>query len=152
MTTRHWAGGRGEKMETNFKKKVNEEFESFKQTEYTKEDVDKLIENEEKIKNKAKKGKLSEYAEYIPLFFDMLKDTFAGKYKEIPKVSIAAIIGTLLYIFSPIDIIPDFIPVLGLIDDAAVIALCIKFVSIDIEKYKAWKKNSEKLEKEFAEK
>ena len=47
--------------------------------------------------------------------------------------------GTLLYIFLPIDIIPDFIPGIGFIDDAAMIALCIRMAKLDIDKYKSWK-------------
>ena len=38
------------------------------------------FDNEEKIKSKANKGALLKYAEYIPLFFQMLKDTFTKKY------------------------------------------------------------------------
>ncbi|MBQ9238776.1 MAG: DUF1232 domain-containing protein [Treponema sp.] len=74
----------------------------------------------------------------------MLKDTFSGKYQELPKGTIAAIICTLLYIFSPIDIIPDLLPVVGLVDDAAMVALCIPFVSKDVEAYKRWRDNTKK--------
>ncbi|MEL6381086.1 MAG: YkvA family protein, partial [Cyanobacteria bacterium J06626_18] len=37
-----------------------------------------------------------------------------------PKYRWLLIGGTLLYLFSPIDIAPDFIPVIGWIDDAAI--------------------------------
>jgi len=130
---------------------VEKEFEKFKETNYTDSDFQKAFDNEEKIVNKANKGALLKYASYIPLFFGMLKDFFTKKYKEIPGGTIAAILGTLLYIFSPIDVIPDFIPVIGLVDDAAVVALCLKLVSLDVEKYKTWKENSSKLDKEYKE-
>ena len=45
----------------------------------------------------------------------------------------------------------NFIPVIGLVDDAAVVALCLKLVSLDVEKYKTWKENSSKLDKEYKE-
>ena len=52
----------------------------------------------------------------------MLGDVFTGKYKKVPVGTIAAIVGTLLYVLSPIDFIPDFMPVVGYLDDAAMLA------------------------------
>lgn len=119
--------------------KVANEFKSFKDKEYSKEEIDSVFRNEDKIKSKTFKGALKQYAQTIKLFFEMLKDFFQNKYTETPKTTIAAIIGTLLYVLSPFDIIGDFIPFLGLLDDAFAVALCIKFAQADIEKYKAWK-------------
>jgi hypothetical protein len=42
-------------------------------------------------------------------------------------------------LFSPIDLIPDFIRGFGLVDDAAVIASCLKLVAYQAEKYREWK-------------
>ncbi len=139
------------KLKKSEQEKVEKEFEKFKETNYTENDFQKALDNEDKIIEKANKGALLKYASYIPMFFSMIKDFFTKKYKEVPGGTIAAILGTLLYIFSPIDVIPDFIPVAGLIDDAAVVALCLKLVSMDIDKYKAWKENASKLEKEYPE-
>ena len=48
--------------------------------------------------------------------------------------------GALAYLLAPLDFLPDFIPALGLVDDAALIALCVKFAAQDIDDYKAWLK------------
>ena len=48
-------------------------------------------------------------------------------------------IAALLYVLSPIDLIPDFIPVVGYVDDALVVAVCIKLVQADLDKYRDWK-------------
>lgn len=132
-------------------KQITEKFESFKSYEYTDDDFDKVLKNEDKIKQKVGKDGFGEYAEYVPLFFNMIKDYFSGQYKEIPKGSIAAIICSLLYILSPIDVIPDFIPVVGLLDDIFVLGLCISFVKADIDKYKNWKENKTRLDEEYSE-
>ena len=39
-----------------------------------------------------------------------------------------ALIGALLYFISPLDLIPDMLPIVGLSDDAAVLAGAIKLV------------------------
>ena len=36
--------------------------------------------------------------------------------------------GVLLYVVSPIDLIPDFIPVLGVMDDLVLVPLAIRFI------------------------
>ena len=55
------------------------------------------------------------------------------------SISTAAIGGALLYFISPIDLIPDFIPILGFTDDAAVLALCLKLCRDDVLEYWKWK-------------
>lgn len=73
------------------------------------------------------------------LLFAIAKDYVAGNYTEIPKRSIIAILGGIIYFLSPVDIVPDFIPVLGFIDDVFVLNLVYKQVVKDLEQYKIWK-------------
>lgn len=55
-----------------------------------------------------------------------------------PKYRWWMILGTLLYIFSPFDIAPDFIPIIGQIDDVVVLTLLVSEVSqLLIDKAKA---------------
>ncbi len=46
-----------------------------------------------------------------------------------PKYRWWIILGSLVYLFSPIDIAPDFIPVLGLLDDGVILTLLVSEVS-----------------------
>jgi len=85
--------------------------------------------------------KLKAFTDDVKLFFSMLKDFFTKKYIDVPVGTIMSLAGTLLYVFLPIDIIPDFMPGIGFIDDAAMIALCLRMAKLDIEKYKAWKES-----------
>lgn len=53
---------------------------------------------------------------------------FASRDKQMPRwLSVLAVV-TAAYAFSPIDLIPDFIPVLGLLDDLVLIPLCIAII------------------------
>ncbi len=119
--------------------KINKKFESFKNKEYSEDILNDVFEKEEAINEKMNAEKLKAFADDVKIFFSMLKDFFTKKYTDVPVGTIMSLAGTLLYIFLPIDIIPDFIPGIGFIDDAAMIALCIRMAKLDIEKYKSWK-------------
>lgn len=121
--------------------KVNKKFESFKNKEYSEDFLNDVFEKEDAINKKMDAAKLKAFADDVKLFFSMLKDFFTKKYTDVPVATIMSVAGTLLYVFLPIDIIPDFIPGIGFIDDAAMIALCLRMAKLDLEKYKAWKES-----------
>lgn len=62
-----------------------------------------------------------------------------------PIGSIIAITSALIYFVSPIDILPDGLPVVGLIDDAIVIAVCLKLVESDVDEYAKWREDNGKV-------
>jgi uncharacterized membrane protein YkvA (DUF1232 family) len=53
--------------------------------------------------------------------------------------SIAIFAAAILYIISPIDLIPDYIIGLGQIDDIAILSLSLYFLEQDLQKYREWK-------------
>lgn len=90
----------------------------------------------------SKKG-LSEVKEYILIFVDYLTDIVNGRYKDYNVTSLLMIVAAMIYLISPIDVIPDFILVLGLIDDVAIIGYVFSEVSVELDRYKEWKKNNQ---------
>lgn len=60
----------------------------------------------------------------VQSFYNWYRNTIRN-----PKYRWWLILGTFLYLFSPIDIAPDFVPVLGWIDDAVVMTLLVSEVS-----------------------
>ena len=76
------------------------------------------------------------YSDFI-LLYEMITHP---KYKLSTKVK-ATIAGTLAYVVLPIDAIPDFLPVVGLLDDAFILAWTIKTLNEEIENFKLFKKN-----------
>lgn len=70
---------------------------------------------------------------------NMVTDYANGRYKEIPKETIVAVVAAIVYVVSPIDLIPDAIPVVGYADDAALVSFVLSHVHKDIESYRNWK-------------
>ena len=104
------------------------------------DDVQKVLSRKEDIEDKFKKsGYLNRFINDLKLMFSMIQDYWNGDYREVPWMTIAAVVAALLYVLSPIDLIPDFIPGVGLIDDAAVVAACLNLIQSDFEAYKAYK-------------
>ena len=73
----------------------------------------------------------------------LLGDFITKKYSDVPWNIIASVAAAVLYFVSPIDVIPDIIPIVGFLDDALVLKLCLNFARKDIEKYKEWKDKQE---------
>jgi uncharacterized membrane protein YkvA (DUF1232 family) len=51
---------------------------------------------------------------------------------------VAALVSALLYVLKGRDLIPDAIPILGQVDDVAVIAVAMKLIAPEIEAFKQW--------------
>lgn len=75
----------------------------------------------------------------IPVLINLVKDHHQKKYELAPIGTICAAVGALLYWVAPIDLIPDAIPVAGMIDDAAVVLICMSIIGADVETYKQWR-------------
>ncbi len=74
----------------------------------------------------------------LPILLRVVKAYARGDYRAIPWKSIVTLVAGLIYFVMPVDLIPDFIPVIGYIDDAAVIGLALRYVRKDLEAFEAW--------------
>lgn len=109
----------------------------------TEEDVKSILYKRKEIEDKFKSsGPLGKYIKDLKLLFSVVQDYWGGEYRVIPWASIASIVAALLYLLSPIDLIPDPIPIIGLVDDALVLAVCLEFVESDLFEYEKWKTNN----------
>lgn len=77
----------------------------------------------------------------LPLLVRLLKAWKNGRYRGLSVRTLASLAIALLYVVSPLDLIPDFIPGIGLIDDAAVLALLLHSIAQDLAAFRIWEGN-----------
>lgn len=85
------------------------------------------------------KGTLGEARERLKLLIEMVTAYSKGEYKNVSTSTILTVIGAIVYFVSPLDMIPDFIIGLGIMDDAAVIAYTLKKLGKEVDEFKKWK-------------
>lgn len=98
--------------------------------------VKELIDSAKKMVKENKE--LSAVVDDLRAMIGLLVDSLKGNYDQLQKNSAILIIISLLYLVSPIDLIPDFL-VGGYIDDIAVIGFVFKRLSEELDRYKEWK-------------
>ena len=81
----------------------------------------------------------------IPTMVSLLRSYVKKEYNDVPIGSIIAIVSALAYWLTPGDAIPDLIPGVGFVDDAAVTAVCLKLVGSDIKEYQKWREKNNKV-------
>ena len=107
-------------------------------------DIKRAFAKIDEIKRKfTEDGPLGRFVEDAKLLFGLLQDYWNRRYREIPYQAIGAVVFGLLYVLNPFDLIPDMIPGVGLLDDAAVMAICLGLVERELEEYKAWKQRQD---------
>ena len=84
------------------------------------------------------KSRLDEVWDDFQTMIRMVRAWSSGTYREIPKESILKIVFAILYFLLLIDVIPDFIPGLGLVDDVSVILWTLRSIQSEIQKFRAW--------------
>jgi len=61
-----------------------------------------------------------------------------GDYAAVPWRSVVLAVGALLYFLDPFDAVPDQLPLLGYVDDGAVIAFVVNAIRADLARFVRW--------------
>ena len=90
------------------------------------------------------KNGLSSAKETLILIKDYLHDVSTGKYKDYELKKLTIIVGTIIYVVTPIDLLPDFIPA-GFVDDLSILGWAASQTTAELRKYKGIKESENKL-------
>ena len=115
--------------------------ELLKDTEQTHKTLKKANKLLDKIKEIPVIGRI---ADDIAASIELIRDYKDDRYRCVPTRVIVAALAGILYIINPFDLIPDYIPFIGWLDDSFVFMLILKIgLSMELEKYRKWKKAQE---------
>lgn len=68
----------------------------------------------------------------------LVRSYITGEYRQIETSTIVSGLGVVLYVLSPIDLVPDFIPVLGFLDDLSLVSWFIGKFHGEIVRFRQW--------------
>ncbi len=68
----------------------------------------------------------------------LIRALYKKEYKDFPWGSLVKATATIIYLVSPLDLVPDFIPFVGMMDDFALISWTIGSLTDDINDFENW--------------
>lgn len=104
------------------------------------QEQERLVEFIDKVRTKAhqQKGQLGGFWDDLHLLIRLVGAYRSGQYRQIPWKSLLMIVTALVYFLNPIDLVPDFLGILGYADDATVIGMVITAVKDDLDRFRAF--------------
>ncbi len=87
---------------------------------------------------------ISLFREQLGIVTRLLKAYASGEYRQLPWKTLIRVIAVLIYFVSPIDILPDFLPIVGLTDDIALMLWLFSGLKDDIDKFRDWEQGAGK--------
>lgn len=61
-----------------------------------------------------------------------------GSYRKVPTKTVLSAVAAFLYFVNPFDVVPNVIPWVGYVDDAAVIAFVAASIRSDLNAFRRW--------------
>jgi uncharacterized membrane protein YkvA (DUF1232 family) len=110
-------------------------------------EAEKLVKNPEDLAKKvdaarqkleAKSGSMQEIKGELFRLFRMMNAYGQGDYRKIPWKTLVTGVGAILYFLNPLDLVPDFLFGIGLVDDATVLAFCLGALKGDLDAFRRW--------------
>lgn len=76
--------------------------------------------------------------EKLGLLTRLIRAYAKGEYRQLPWKSVVLTVAVLIYFVSPIDVIPDLLPIIGFTDDIALLVWLFRTISNDLDTFKVW--------------
>jgi uncharacterized membrane protein YkvA (DUF1232 family) len=102
-----------------------------------------LNEVADKLSDKhSKENKFTQLFHTAHTLVRLVRSYASGEYRQIHTTTIVSGMGVLLYVLSPIDLVPDFIPVVGFLDDLSLISWFVGKFNNEIVRFREWEGTS----------
>lgn len=108
-----------------------------KASEVTEDDVTVVLGRKTEAEKKYRHvpSRFSRTVAQVKLLFELLRAYMTGTYRAVPWATIAVAVAALVYFLSPVDVIPDLLPVIGYADDASVLSLAVSLLQEDLKAF-----------------
>ena len=124
--------------ERKLKKSLNENKEKARAFLDDDEKMENLFQEfEKKLRLIPKIGKR---ASDVAVLLSMLRAYIKKQYTDVSIATILAAVAGLIYVVNPMDIVPEYILGVGVLDDAAIVGIILQAMHMDLNKYKKWQK------------
>ena len=119
--------------------------------EKTKRKAEAFAHDAEKLRNlldeaadkaRQNRGKVAQFWEGLNALFRLVRAWVSGSYTLVPWRTIVLAIAAILYFVNPLDLIPDFIPAAGFLDDAGVVAFVLESIRKDLGIFQDWERSN----------
>jgi uncharacterized membrane protein YkvA (DUF1232 family) len=75
---------------------------------------------------------------HLQAMLRLIRAYYRGEYRNVRFANLVLIIGAIIYVLDPWDLIPDWIPGIGYLDDATVLAFAIQKTRQTLNDFIAW--------------
>jgi uncharacterized membrane protein YkvA (DUF1232 family) len=84
------------------------------------------------------KGAFYERWAYLMAMIRLIRAYYQGEYRDISWQHFIIIVAAVIYFLTPADVISDWIPVEGFVDDALVVSVALGAVRDDLDAFMGW--------------
>jgi len=88
---------------------------------------------------------IREVRDQLQLMIRLIKAYATGEYREVAAKSMATVVGVLVYFVSPLDLIPDVLPILGIADDVALVVWMFNVLEKEMSRFSDWEKKTKTI-------
>lgn len=75
---------------------------------------------------------------YLQTMLRLIRAYYRGDYRLIAESSLVVIVAAIIYVVSPLDVIPDAIPAIGFLDDATILAVALQRTKRELDDFMIW--------------
>lgn len=89
-------------------------------------------------KARREKGLVGAFEDDLGALLRLLRAWVRGQYRVVPWKTIVLALVAVIYFVDPFDLVPDFVPLMGYVDDAGVIGFVLRSIGKDLKVFQEW--------------